>query len=162
MNSQATRSLRGGGRALLIVGPRQVGKTVLLRQLADELLARGWPSANLSYFDFSDDRLIEEISAREIVAVTPAGLSSERPRIFLLDEISKATEWDTWLKQVVDKGRDQFIVTDSAASLLRQGTIALGVQSRNWAAYFTWSLESYDYTSYHLMDDFGTQSETLV
>jgi predicted AAA+ superfamily ATPase len=82
-----------------------------LLQLADDLLSGGWSPASLSYFDFSDDRLIEEISAREIVDLTPVGLSSERPRIFLLDEISKATKWATWLKQAVDQGRDQFIVT---------------------------------------------------
>lgn len=30
-------------RAVLLLGPRQVGKTILLLQLADDLLAQGWP-----------------------------------------------------------------------------------------------------------------------
>ena len=41
-------------RATLLLGPRQVGKTVLLLQLADELIERGWTPQNLTYFDFSD------------------------------------------------------------------------------------------------------------
>jgi uncharacterized protein len=45
-------------RAVVVVGPRQVGKTVLLLQTADDLLTAGWPAANLTYFDFSDDRLL--------------------------------------------------------------------------------------------------------
>lgn len=112
--------LRGGRRALLILGPRQVGKTVLLLQLADELLAHDWPPGNLTYFDFSDDRLTEEISARRIIDLIPSGLSPERPRLFLLDEISKAAKWGAWLKQAVDRDQHRFIVTDSASSLLRR------------------------------------------
>ena len=118
--------LRGGRRAQLIVGPRQVGKTVLLLQLADYLLSHGWPPGNLTYFDFSDDRLIGEISARQVVDLTPVGMSPEQPRIFLLDEVSNAARWAAWLKQAVDRGRDRFIVTDSAASMLRQGTTESG------------------------------------
>ena len=44
-------------RAVLILGPRQVGKTVLLLQLADDLLAKRWLPQNLTYFDFADDRI---------------------------------------------------------------------------------------------------------
>lgn len=112
--------LRGGRRALIIIGPRQVGKTVILLQLAYDLLARDWPAANLTYFDFSNPLLTEEISPQRIIDFTPVGISLDRPRLFLFDEISRATRWGLWLKQAVDRGQHRFIATDSAASLLRR------------------------------------------
>lgn len=109
-------------RAVLLLGPRQVGKTVLLLQLADDLLEAGWPPQSLTYFDFSDDRLTERVTAREVAEVQPVGLNPEHPRVFLFDEIRQAPQWDRWLKQAVDHGRDRIVATDSAASLLRDGS----------------------------------------
>src|SRR3989442_15542894 len=93
------------GRALLLVGPRQVGKTTLLLQLADELLDRGWPAGNLTFFDFADERLVEPVSPRDVVATHPPGTTTEAPRIFLLDEIQYAPGWSRWLKSAVDQAR---------------------------------------------------------
>lgn len=109
-------------RAVVLLGPRQVGKTVLLLQLADDLLEAGWPPQSLTYFDFSDDRLTERVTARGVVETLPVGLDPEHPRVFLFDEIRQAPQWDRWLKQAVDHGRDRIVATDSAASLLRDGT----------------------------------------
>lgn len=115
-------------RAQVLLGPRQVGKSVLLEQLADALLDRGWPPANLTYFDFSDERLTSDSSLRAVVDYAPNGLRKDRPRILLLDEITKSPHWDDALKQLVDRARrqpeqthDRFLATDSASSLLRTG-----------------------------------------
>jgi predicted AAA+ superfamily ATPase len=99
-----------------------VGKTVLLHQLADELLERGWPPGNLTYFDFSDDRLTAPVPARDVEEARPNNMNPDRPRVFLLDEIRLAPRWSTWLKQAVDQRRGCFVATDSAASLLRAGS----------------------------------------
>lgn len=109
-------------RAVAIVGPRQVGKTVMLRQVIDDLLDQDLPPANITYFDFSDARLTEEILPNAVADVTPSGVVEELPRILLFDEISRAINWDLWLKNVVDRGGFRVAVTDSAATLLRSGT----------------------------------------
>ncbi len=108
-------------RAVVLLGPRQVGKTVLLLQLADDLLKKGWPAQNLTYFDFSDDRITSEVTAREVVEAEPVGIDSSYPRVFLLDEIRSAPSWDLWLKQAVDARAGRVVATDSAARLLRDG-----------------------------------------
>lgn len=108
-------------RALVLLGPRQVGKTVLLFQVADDLLAAGWPPGNLTYFDFSDDRLTSAITAREVAEAQPVGVDPDLPRVLLLDEVHFAPGWDRWLKQAVDAGGLRIVATDSAASLLRDG-----------------------------------------
>jgi uncharacterized protein len=112
-------------RAVVIEGPRQVGKTVLLLQIVDELLAGGWPAANVTYFDFSDDRIVGPVSPRQIVDSRPVHADPHHPHVFLLDEIGRAERWDEWLKQAVDRaepGMARFAVTDSASTLLRHGS----------------------------------------
>ncbi|MBW1811882.1 MAG: AAA family ATPase, partial [Deltaproteobacteria bacterium] len=109
-------------RSSVVLGPRQVGKTVMLQQIADELLKQGWPPGNVTYFDFSDDRITSPgITAREVVEVVPRGYEKGKPRIFLLDEVGSSDNWASWLKQAVDTMDHRIVVTDSAASLLRQG-----------------------------------------
>lgn len=110
-------------RAVVVLGPRQVGKTVLLRQLADDLLDDGWPADRLLYFDFSDDRLVGPTSPRDVTEHPTTHREADGvPRILLLDEIASSARWDLWLKQAVDRGVDRIVVTDSSASLLRDGT----------------------------------------
>ena len=106
-------------RAMVLLGPRQVGKTILLLQLADDLLDQGWPPRNLTYFDFTDDRLTEEVTARGVAELQPVGFDPEHPRVLLLDEIRSAPNWDRWLKQAVDHRVGKIVATDSAAGLLR-------------------------------------------
>jgi predicted AAA+ superfamily ATPase len=109
-------------RATVIVGPRRVGKSVLLWQLADALLDEGWPPGNITYCDFSDDRFTAPLpTPREIAEVAPPAMDPRHPRAFLLDEIGSTEKWAAWLKQAVDTTPHRIVATDSAAVLLRQG-----------------------------------------
>lgn len=115
-------SRRNDRRAVVLLGPRQVGKTVLLRQTADDLLDAGLPPGNLTYFDFSDERLTSGVGLREVAEARPADFDADQPRVLLFDEVRLGGEWDRWLKQAVDAGGSRIVVSDSAASLLRDGT----------------------------------------
>jgi len=109
-------------RAVIVVGPRQVGKTVLLLQTADDLLSAGCPPANLTYFDFSDDRLLADVTPRQVMALVPEGFEPDQPRVLLLDEINLVPRWDRWLKQAVDAASGlRVVATGSAASWIRSG-----------------------------------------
>lgn len=121
-------------RAHLVLGPRQVGKTTLLQQTLDDLLDSGLPPANVTYFDFSDDRIAGEPSAREVAEVLPVALAEDRPRFLLLDEVHFAPGWDRWLKQAVDRTGWRILATDSAASVLREAARESG-QGR-WDEHF--------------------------
>ena len=110
-------------RGLIVLGPRQVGKTVLLLQVADDLLAAGLPGGNLTYFDFMDYRLTEAVTPEAVGSLRPPGFDPDRPRVLLLDEIGAARSWDRWLEQLVDRGAGvKVLATDSAAALLRRGS----------------------------------------
>lgn len=114
-------------RAVVLMGPRQVGKTVLLRQTVDDLLDDGWPPLNILYFDFSDVRLTREVPVHEIAELQGLGLHPDYPRVVLLDEVSYAPRWDRWLKQAVDRESGRLVVTDSAATVVRQAGRESGV-----------------------------------
>lgn len=107
-------------RAVVLLGPRQVGKTTLLLQLVDGLLAQGFPPRNICYFDFSDYRLPAALSPEAALAVVPSGVAG-RPQVLLFDEIGKADRWPAWLKNFIDRSSPPFprvVATDSAASIL--------------------------------------------
>ncbi len=118
-------------RATLLLGPRQVGKSVLLRQVAEHFLDQGWPPANITYFDFSDWRIQgvrPSVELQHVAALEPDGTRRDVPRLLLFDEIHSARNWPSWLKQAVDEDRRQprsslrILATDSAASALRRGS----------------------------------------
>lgn len=116
-------------RAVVFAGPRQIGKTVLLRQLVDDLLDRDWPATNITYFDFSDYRLADTTDPGQLLRLPEIGASPKFPRVLLLDEISLAFHFDLWLKQLVDWAEERYhpaglriVATDSSASLLHRAT----------------------------------------
>jgi predicted AAA+ superfamily ATPase len=122
-------------RAQVLLGPRQVGKSTLLFQIAGRLLDAEVAPANVTFFDFSDDRLAPRtISPREVVALDAPGLIPNAPRYFLFDEITWAKPgWDRWLKQAIDADRrlgsqsgTRFILTSSSASLLFDASFESG------------------------------------
>jgi predicted AAA+ superfamily ATPase len=119
-----------GGRACVLVGPRQVGKSVLLGQIADRALDEGLKGRSLVAFDFSDERYAAlpepRPTIRDVVELAPHRGEMERPGVFLLDEVTKSSAWADTLKQHVDLSRgrpdpERFLATDSSASLLRGG-----------------------------------------
>ncbi len=113
-------------RALLIRGPRQVGKTVLLLQVAEDLLRAGFPASRLLYFRFDDERLPKGVSLRTVLSrLEPE--DEAHPVVCLLDELTGAEEWPRGLKLAVDRGGYRVLATDSSARLLRLGAQESGV-----------------------------------
>lgn len=126
-------------RALVVVGPRQVGKSVLLKQVADDVLGQGIPPGNLTLVDFSDPMVeASPPTLQQVVDQRPPGVRLDQPRVFLFDEVTHSGDkppgsggdWSRALKSLVDQGeqsRHRFIATDSSAAVLRGGTRDSGV-----------------------------------
>lgn len=111
-----------GGRALLLSGARQVGKTTLFLQAIDGLLDRGVPPQNILYVTF-DHPLLKLVGLEELLRLwrefEPARDGSE---YLFLDEIQVTKDWQTWLKHQVDfDKRRRIAVTGSATPLTREG-----------------------------------------
>lgn len=91
---------------VLIHGPRQSGKTTLARMVGER---RGY-----RYFSFDDE------AARGAALEDPVGFVAGLPERAILDEVQRAPELFTALKQAVDRRRvpGRFILTGSANVLL--------------------------------------------
>lgn len=110
------------GRALLLSGARQVGKTTLLLQAIDDLLDQGVAPTNILYATF-DHPLLKLIGLDALLRLwrefEPA---REGPEYLFLDEIQVAKDWQTWLKHQVDfDKRRRIAVTGSATPLVVAG-----------------------------------------
>lgn len=110
------------GRALLVSGARQIGKTTLFLQAIDDLLNRGVAATNILYITF-DHPLLKLLGLDGLIQLwrelEPA---REGPEYLFLDEIQVAKDWQVWLKHQVDfEKRRRIAVTGSATPLVTEG-----------------------------------------
>lgn len=109
-------------RAVLLMGPRRVGKTVLLRHVVQRLIASGVPARHVCYVSVDHPLYnglgLEQLltSYREAAAV-PADVG---PLYVLFDEIQHLRDWEVHLKSLVDTYANvRFVASGSAAAALK-------------------------------------------
>ena len=108
--------------AVLLLGPRQVGKTTLARRIAD----RGFKERKTVYLD------LESPQQRERLADPEMYLSEHQDALVVLDEVQNLPEVFQVLRVLIDRGREQgirngrFLILGSASiALLRQASESL-------------------------------------
>jgi predicted AAA+ superfamily ATPase len=109
-------------RAVLLSGARQIGKTTLLLQTVESLLAEGVAPGQILYATF-DHPLLKLAGLDGLLdlwrEVEPAQAG---PEYIFLDEIQYTKDWQTWLKHQVDFQKHRRIaVTGSATPLVSEG-----------------------------------------
>jgi predicted AAA+ superfamily ATPase len=109
-------------RALLLTGPRQVGKTTLFLQAIQSLLAGGVAPGKILYATF-DHPLLKLVGLDGLLNLWRE-LEPEKEGVeyLFLDEIQYTKDWQTWLKLQVDFHKTRRIaVTGSATPLVEEG-----------------------------------------
>ena len=115
-------------RAVVLMGPRRVGKTVMLHHLIQELLARHEFSArNIVYLSL-DQPLYTRLSIEQLAnEAWRAGRAEPGPRLLILDEIQYLPNWEQHLKAFVDAHPEtRCVASGSAAAALRLKSIESG------------------------------------
>lgn len=103
------------GKSVLLLGPRQTGKTTLLEPLQPDLLLNFLqPEVRLRY-----ERTPHLLGA-ELEAL--AGRSRGRRPLVALDEVQRVPELLNVVQDVIDRRLVQFVLTGSSARKLRRGT----------------------------------------
>lgn len=114
-------------RAVVLLGPRRVGKTILIRHLIADLLASDVAAQRIAYVEM-DHPLLHGQSldalVHQIETATPNG---EGPRYLFFDEIQSHKDWEKHLKPLVDHRPDlRILVSGSAAAALKRQSTESG------------------------------------
>lgn len=108
-------------RAVILMGPRRVGKTVMVFHTIQELLTKGISGNNILYLSL-ETPIFTGLSLEKIVLLFRSLFEhkkSDRLYIFF-DEIQYLKDWEVHLKSLVDSYKSyRFVATGSAAAALR-------------------------------------------
>jgi predicted AAA+ superfamily ATPase len=108
-------------RAVVLMGPRRVGKTVLLFHFIRLLIGQGFDAKKIYYLDLQQP-LFSGLGLEQLLqtAIEAAGTNELARSYFIFDEIQYFRDWELHLKALVDSYTDvKFIATGSAAAALR-------------------------------------------
>lgn len=116
-------------RAVLLMGPRRVGKTVLIRHAVRVLLDRGVRPERILYVSV-DHPLFNGLGLADFLSAwaEATGLSIEGEETFVFfDEIQYLREWERHLKALVDGHPSvRFVASGSAAAALKLKSLESG------------------------------------
>lgn len=132
-------------RAVVLMGPRRVGKTVLLQHIIQKLLDKGVSAKSIAYLSI-DQPLYSNLSMEELAArIREASGLKTTERVFLfLDEVQYLKDWEIHLKVFVDSfPHIKCIVSGSAAAALRLKSIESG--AGRFTDFFLPPLTFYEY-----------------
>jgi len=111
-------------RAILLSGPRRVGKTTILQQLAKGFLEEGKAPQAILYLSL-DHPMLKLLSLREILALYHENVYPEgKPCVLLLDEVQYAAEWATEIKLLVDHHPHYRIIATGSATVIHKNRLA--------------------------------------
>lgn len=140
------------GRGVVMLGPRRVGKTVLLHQIANRLLLSGVEPGRVVLLSLDDPALQRLDLGSLLDHVERLAPQVDGPRYLLLDEIQTSPDWSAWLKRIADR-RDPyiFLATGSSATALRHGGQDAGLGRWREMTLYPWSfLEHADLRGFDL------------
>lgn len=131
------KNLKGGlTPATVIRGPRQIGKTTLLRQIVEELVRDGVQPHRIFHVQFDDLPELRKLSqpildltrwfAENVLrkSFNQAAHDGEQAYVFL-DEVQNLSDWDVQLKHLVDTHPVKVLVTGSSALRIEAGRDSL-------------------------------------
>ncbi len=104
-------------RACVLSGPRRVGKTVILHQLAEEMLKQGRDPQEILYLSLDHTILKQERFDRLLEIYRQNIHPGGGPAALLLDEIQFLDDWPTWLKMTVDFSPEYRITATGSAAI---------------------------------------------
>ncbi len=97
-------------KSILLLGPRQTGKTTLIKRLPCDLYINLSETQTRRRFELNPDLIIKEAEA----------LISKKTNLIIIDEIQKVPQILDPIQSLIDNRASQFILTGSSARKLRR------------------------------------------
>jgi len=115
-------------RAIVLMGPRRVGKTVMLHHLVRDMIREGQNPRKIIYITI-ENPVYNGLSLEQLFtyAREAAGEEGSGPWTVIFDEIQYCKDWEVHLKVLVNSYRkDKFIVSGPAAAALKAKSLESG------------------------------------
>ncbi|MDX8430566.1 MAG: ATP-binding protein [Candidatus Algichlamydia australiensis] len=101
------------GKSVLLLGPRQTGKTTLIKKYKADLVITLLLSKVRRRYEVDPDQLIREVQALH--------KKNGKPPLIIIDEVQKVPPLMDGVQYLIDENLGQFILTGSSARKLRTG-----------------------------------------
>jgi len=148
-------------RAVLLSGPRRVGKTTVLQQMAQALVQKGDDPKSILYISL-DHPLLKLLSLREVLSLFHESTYPDgRPATLLLDEIQYAPQWETEIKLLVDYKPQYRILATGSASVVHRDRLAESGVGR-WITVPIPTLSFFEFVSMRNQVDEGIKPDLRV
>lgn len=106
-------------RAVVLLGPRRVGKTILIHHLIRSLLEQGLPARRVAYL--AVDHPLLHGQSLESLARRMVPEDNDEPAWLFFDEVQYLRDWEQHLKSLVDTRPSwRILVSGSAAAALKR------------------------------------------
>jgi predicted AAA+ superfamily ATPase len=115
-------------RAILLMGTRRVGKTVMLKQTIQQFIDNGKKAKELIYIPL-DEPLFYNTSLEELVLLfkKTVNINSLAETIIIFDEVQYTKDWNIHLKVLVDNyPQTKFVASGSAAGAIKKQGLESG------------------------------------
>lgn len=112
---------RSVNRAIILMGPRRVGKTVMLQQLINDIVHKEADPKGV-FFVSLDTPLYSNLSLEKLLQLFERATNTkvDDDKIVVFDEIQYLKDWEIHLKVLTDRfPRTRFIASGSAAAALK-------------------------------------------
>lgn len=114
-------------RAVVLLGPRRVGKTILIRHLIADLLEGGVKPQRIAYVEMDHPLLHGQSLDSLVQQIETVASEGEGTRYLFFDEIQSHKDWEKHLKPLVDHRLDlRILVSGSAAAALKRQSTESG------------------------------------
>lgn len=108
-------------RAIVLMGPRRVGKTILLYHVISGMLQNKTPRHKICYISI-DAPIYNNTSLEDLFALCRKAVGDDNPEGYTVffDEVQYLKDWERHLKSIVDFfPKTRFVVSGSAAAALK-------------------------------------------
>ena len=115
-------------RAVILLGPRRVGKTVMTQHLISRLIKDGVSPSDIMYVSIDTPTYTgQSLEFFVNLQKERTAESGEGKKVIIFDEIQYLPQWEQHLKSLVDKNPDiKFIASGSAAAALKLASVESG------------------------------------
>lgn len=150
-------------RAVILMGPRRVGKTVMIYHSIDRLISSGIDPKKIIYISV-DTPIYNNISLEDFFLLARKALKNEgsyEGYYVFFDEIQYLKNWEVHLKSMVDTFRSsRFVASGSAAAALKMKSIESG--AGRFSDFLLPPLTFYEYIQFKKLDSLVVKSNNGI